>query len=301
MLENTPLSGIEVRPGGARLLLGGAGGASLDARLVLDVMGNASPVVRQQRWGQRPDGVCCVVGTCAAGFPAEGNTTGDIIYTAADSLPPPAGGRPGNLQLYWVSWLGGLRRWRRQMEKASAHTTRIAQIAVPPPRLFRRRSPRAQAPRTAPPTCSPTWMPPLPAPPSSRSWRSTGARCRSTRAWYCMIWRYCGSSLAPSPRTATPPCAPAGTACSRAATPAGSRAPSPLAALAPSRATCPASRRPWQRRSGPTPSTGGPPAGVLLFSLSSDARRRRRCSGQEGHAHRTTALPALQGEPRRDQ
>ena len=101
VLENTPLSGIEVRPGGARLLLG-AGAASLDARLVLDVMGHASPVVRQMRWGQRPDGVCCVVGTCAAGFPAEGNTTGDIIYTAGDSLPPPAGGRPGNLQLYWV-------------------------------------------------------------------------------------------------------------------------------------------------------------------------------------------------------
>jgi hypothetical protein len=33
----------------------------------------------QIRWGQRPDGVCLVVGTCARGF--ENNNTSDLIYT----------------------------------------------------------------------------------------------------------------------------------------------------------------------------------------------------------------------------
>ncbi|CAM9852808.1 unnamed protein product [Ectocarpus fasciculatus] len=35
------------------------------SRLVLDCMGNASPMVRQIRWGKKPEGVCLVVGSCA--------------------------------------------------------------------------------------------------------------------------------------------------------------------------------------------------------------------------------------------
>ncbi|CAK9220092.1 unnamed protein product [Sphagnum troendelagicum] len=54
-------------------------GTTLVSRLILDVMGNSSPIVRQIRWGQRPDGVCLVVGTCARGF--ENNNTSDLIYT----------------------------------------------------------------------------------------------------------------------------------------------------------------------------------------------------------------------------
>ena len=57
-------------------------GRPLVGRLLLDVMGNASPVVRQIRWGQHPDGVCLVVGACARGF--EKNTTSDLIYTHTD-------------------------------------------------------------------------------------------------------------------------------------------------------------------------------------------------------------------------
>ncbi|XP_024532173.1 uncharacterized protein LOC9640241 [Selaginella moellendorffii] len=49
------------------------------SRLVLDAMGNFSPIVRQIRRGCPPDGVCLVVGSCARGFHA--NTTSDIIYT----------------------------------------------------------------------------------------------------------------------------------------------------------------------------------------------------------------------------
>ena len=62
-------------------------------RLVIDCMGHASPAVRQARAGQRPEGVCIVVGTCAKGFgesspqrqtlrqQARSNDQGDLIYT----------------------------------------------------------------------------------------------------------------------------------------------------------------------------------------------------------------------------
>jgi lycopene cyclase CruP len=49
------------------------------ARLMLDAMGHGSPIVQQARQGQRPAGVCLVVGTCAQGFPD--NQTGDLIYS----------------------------------------------------------------------------------------------------------------------------------------------------------------------------------------------------------------------------
>ena len=66
---------------------------SIRGRLLIDCMGHASPAVRQARWGQRPDGVCLVVGSCAHGYgpdspqseslrpQAKLNTQGDIIYT----------------------------------------------------------------------------------------------------------------------------------------------------------------------------------------------------------------------------
>ena len=53
----------------------------ITTKLVLDCMGNASPISRQQRYGRKPDGVCAVVGTCAGGFEKETNLIGDIIYT----------------------------------------------------------------------------------------------------------------------------------------------------------------------------------------------------------------------------
>ena len=49
------------------------------ARLLIDAMGHFSPLVQQARQGQTPDGVCLVVGTCAAGYSA--NDTGDLIYS----------------------------------------------------------------------------------------------------------------------------------------------------------------------------------------------------------------------------
>lgn len=61
----------------------------ITARLVVDCMGHFSPIVRQQRWGRKPDGVCLVVGTLASGF--TDNTTADVIATTtpiqADDAP----------------------------------------------------------------------------------------------------------------------------------------------------------------------------------------------------------------------
>ncbi|PRW45123.1 fad dependent oxidoreductase [Chlorella sorokiniana] len=136
VLERTPLSGMVVHPNGVALQLadsnsgsssnGAAAGAAqsqqqqqLTARLVLDAMGHASPVVQQVRWGQKPDGVCLVVGTCARGFDPAQNTTGDVIYTCTPSQPPAAAGSSGdaaaaaaaeavnNCQLFWEAFPAG--------------------------------------------------------------------------------------------------------------------------------------------------------------------------------------------------
>ena len=114
VFERAALDGLEVCGDGVELRLsdasgggGGSGGSggeagaqppaggarTLTARLVLDCMGHASPVVRQLRWGQKPDGVCLVVGGCAGGFDPEFNKTADVICTVSDSealMPPSA-------------------------------------------------------------------------------------------------------------------------------------------------------------------------------------------------------------------
>ena len=88
VLENTPLSAIRVRPGAA--VLETVGGGELRARLVVDCMGQRSPIVNQVRNGAPPDGVCVVVGSCADGFSEDMNTFGDVIF--ADTKTEPAGG-----------------------------------------------------------------------------------------------------------------------------------------------------------------------------------------------------------------
>jgi hypothetical protein len=54
---------------------------SITARLVIDSMGHMSPITRQCRWGERPDGICMVVGSCASGFDPARNTHGDLLYS----------------------------------------------------------------------------------------------------------------------------------------------------------------------------------------------------------------------------
>ena len=42
----------------------------------------------QIRWGQKPDGVCLVVGACNRGFDPASNSTGDLIFTTEVRLEP---------------------------------------------------------------------------------------------------------------------------------------------------------------------------------------------------------------------
>ena len=91
VLENTPLASIRIRPGAA--VLQTSNGAEVRSRLVVDCMGQRSPIVNQVRGGALPDGVCVVVGSCADGFEADMNTFGDVIF--ADTKTEPAGGGSG--------------------------------------------------------------------------------------------------------------------------------------------------------------------------------------------------------------
>lgn len=75
LLENTPFEGAVIHPDGVLI----EAGAGLKTRLLIDAMGNFSPIVQQARQGQKPDGVCLVVGSCAKGFSE--NKSGDLIYS----------------------------------------------------------------------------------------------------------------------------------------------------------------------------------------------------------------------------
>jgi len=68
-------------------------------------MGNGSPISRQQRYGQQPDGICVVVGSCAGGYDAETNTIGDIIYTNTEIQDK---GKNGQLQYFWETFPVGI-------------------------------------------------------------------------------------------------------------------------------------------------------------------------------------------------
>ena len=75
LFENTIFDGAVVHPDG--VFVDAAGG--LKTRLLIDAMGHFSPIVKQARQGEKPEGVCLVVGSCAKGFP--NNTTGDLIVS----------------------------------------------------------------------------------------------------------------------------------------------------------------------------------------------------------------------------
>ncbi|CAO2824112.1 unnamed protein product [Amaranthus hypochondriacus] len=73
----------------------------LSSRLVIDAMGNFSPITRQIREGRKPDGVCLVVGSCARGF--TNNTTSDVIYS--NSAVTKIG--QADVQLFWEAFPAG--------------------------------------------------------------------------------------------------------------------------------------------------------------------------------------------------
>ncbi|HEY9819360.1 MAG TPA: FAD-dependent oxidoreductase [Candidatus Sericytochromatia bacterium] len=75
LFEKTAFEGAAVHPDG--VLVEVAGG--LKTRLLIDAMGSFSPIVQQTRLGEKPEGVCLVVGSCAQGFPK--NENGDLIVS----------------------------------------------------------------------------------------------------------------------------------------------------------------------------------------------------------------------------
>jgi 2-polyprenyl-6-methoxyphenol hydroxylase-like FAD-dependent oxidoreductase len=85
--EHTACNGVVVGEKSAQVTLDEE---VITTRLVVDAMGNASPVARQCRReandgaDPRPSGICCVVGTSMAGF-AKDNSYGDLIYTNEDT------------------------------------------------------------------------------------------------------------------------------------------------------------------------------------------------------------------------
>jgi lycopene cyclase CruP len=75
---------------------GDAGGEeTVTARVLLDAMGNFSPIMRQARGYKKPDGVCLVVGTCARGDWID-NSFGDLIYSFTPIM--------GEKQYFWEAF-----------------------------------------------------------------------------------------------------------------------------------------------------------------------------------------------------
>lgn len=82
--EQVGAAGIDVHENGARVRLAVEGDEeALTSKLVIDAMGNMSPISRQARGTARPFGICIVVGTIASGFDMD-NSFGDLIYTNSD-------------------------------------------------------------------------------------------------------------------------------------------------------------------------------------------------------------------------
>jgi hypothetical protein len=110
--EMTKINGIVVSPSiGAAIDVSDQTGVEkmepVTARLVLDAMGNASPVSAQQRYGSKPDGICAVVGTCASGYDPRTNKIGDIIYTNT-MIEDKTDTREGKHQYFWEAFPVGI-------------------------------------------------------------------------------------------------------------------------------------------------------------------------------------------------
>lgn len=101
--DNTPIKGVRVAPNGAAVDVTGEAEA-ITGRLVIDCMGNQSPISRQHRWGQRPDGICIVVGTCAAGFAPEKNTYADLMYSFTPTQWARGGDKNSQVQYFWEAF-----------------------------------------------------------------------------------------------------------------------------------------------------------------------------------------------------
>ncbi|XP_018678298.2 uncharacterized protein LOC135618652 isoform X2 [Musa acuminata AAA Group] len=76
-------------------------GESLSSHLIIDSMGNFSPIVKQIRSCRKPDGVCLVVGSCSRGFSE--NTSSDIIFSSSSVKKV----QETPLQYFWEAFPAG--------------------------------------------------------------------------------------------------------------------------------------------------------------------------------------------------
>lgn len=118
--EQTRLQGVVVSETLGSALDLGEDLEPITSSLVLDCMGNASPISRQQRYGQKPDGVCAVVGSCASGYDADTNLMGDIIYTHTEIYDK---GENGKLQYFWEAFPVNIGRNGNEPGISSTKTT----------------------------------------------------------------------------------------------------------------------------------------------------------------------------------
>ena len=105
--DQTPLKGVCVSEMVGSAVDLGDEIEPITARLVLDCMGNNSPISSQQRYGEKPDGICAVVGSCAGGYDAATNKFGDIIYT---NTPTVTRDGKGSNQYFWEAFPVGIGR-----------------------------------------------------------------------------------------------------------------------------------------------------------------------------------------------
>ncbi|MFH7030171.1 MAG: NAD(P)/FAD-dependent oxidoreductase [Heteroscytonema crispum UTEX LB 1556] len=75
LFEHTPFKEAVVHPDGVMV----DAGYGFKTRLLIDAMGHFSPLAKQARFGQKPDALCLVVGSCAQGFPE--NHSGDLLLS----------------------------------------------------------------------------------------------------------------------------------------------------------------------------------------------------------------------------
>ena len=120
IVEGTRLGGVCVSESVGAALDLGEEKDPVTARLVVDCMGNASPISAQQRYGRKPDGVCAVVGSCAGGYDKASNLIGDIIYTnqpIEDKEPN------GKNQYFWEAFPVGIGRNGKEPGTSDVKTT----------------------------------------------------------------------------------------------------------------------------------------------------------------------------------
>ncbi|CAK9139620.1 unnamed protein product [Ilex paraguariensis] len=99
IFEGCSMSSICIYGDAAVLKL--ADGKILSSHLVIDAMGNFSPVVKQIRGGRKPDGVCLVVGSCCRGF--MDNSSSDVIFSSS-SVKMVGGSK---VQYFWEAFPAG--------------------------------------------------------------------------------------------------------------------------------------------------------------------------------------------------